>query len=67
VEGRGADVTVHGPFHPAGSTMRFLYRGDWSDAELAAPPDQRVPVTTAADGRSVVRVDLPPAGMAILA
>ncbi len=67
VEGRGADVTVHGPFHPAGSTLRFLYRGDWSDAELAAPPDQRVPVTTAADGRSVVRVDLPPAGMAILA
>ncbi|MEA1944157.1 MAG: alpha-amylase family glycosyl hydrolase [Euryarchaeota archaeon] len=65
-EDRGADVTVHAGMHPEGSKMRFLYRGDWSDAELRNPPVQIVPVKCV-DGHAVVRIDLPPAGMAIIA
>ncbi len=63
---RGADGTVDASLHPAGSTMTFLYRSDWSDEDLRNPPaDQTVPVRHA-DGRAIVRIDLPPAGMAIL-
>jgi glycosidase len=67
-EPRGADVTVDAQLHPddPNTTMRFLYRSDWTDAQLANPPDQQVPVRYI-DGRATVRVDLPPAGMAILA
>jgi len=66
-EGRGAEVTVDASLHPEGSRMRFLYRGDWSPAELADPPSgQEVPVRRMPDGRAAVRVDLPPAGFAIL-
>jgi len=66
-EGRGAEVTVDASLHPDGSRMRFLYRGDWSPAELASPPSgQEVPVRRLADGRAVVRVDVPAAGFAIL-
>jgi glycosidase len=64
---RGASVTVDASLHPAGSRLQFLYRSDWSDAELAnAPPDQTV-VVEHQGGRASVRIDLPPAGMAILA
>jgi hypothetical protein len=54
-EARGAEVTVDASLHPAGSTMSFLY-----------PAGGTVPVS-GSGGRSSVRVDLPPAGMAILA
>lgn len=65
-EGRGAHVTVDASLHPAGSTMRFLYHGAWSDAELGnAPQNQTLPVQHD-HGRASVRLDLPPAGMAIL-
>jgi hypothetical protein len=54
-------------FSSPGETLTFLYRGDWSEAELRTPPAQTVIVEATADRRSVVRVDLPAAGMAILA
>lgn len=64
---RGADVTVDAALHPSGSTMRVLYLGDWTEAELRdPPPGQTVPVMRR-HGRAFVRVELPPAGMAILA
>lgn len=66
-ESRGADVTIDGALHPLSSTLKFLYNSDWDDAELRDPPqDQTLPVEHR-DGRATVRVDLPPAGMAILA
>lgn len=67
VESRGAEVTVDAGLHPPGSALTAYYRSDWSDAQLANPPgDQTAPVVYR-DGRATVRVDLPPAGMAILA
>ena len=66
-ENRGAHVTVDASLHPADSTMTFLYKSDWSDAELCNPShNQTVPVKHR-NGRATVRIDLPPAGMAILA
>jgi glycosidase len=66
-EPRGAEVTVDAALHPVGATMRFHYRGDWSEAELRdAAPEQNV-VISGSNGRASVRIDLPPAGMAILA
>jgi glycosidase len=68
-EARGADVTVDGSLHPPGSLMQTLYRGEWNEAVLRSVPRAEgfaVPVEQS-DGRATVRVDLPPAGMAILA
>lgn len=66
-ESRGAEITVDQGMHTDGSSMTYRYRSDWSDAELASPPqNQTVPVAYR-DGRATVRIDLPPAGMAILA
>jgi hypothetical protein len=66
-ENRGADVTVDASLHLADSTMTFLYKSDWSDAELCnSLHNQTVPVKHR-NGRATVRIDLPPAGMAILA
>lgn len=62
---RGAFVTVDRGLHPGGSTLRVLYRSDWTDAQLQSPPAQTAAVTDD-NGRSVVRIDLPPAGMAVL-
>ena len=63
-----AEVTVHAPWHPDGSTMRVLYRGDWTQAQLkGSPPNQQVGVTWLPDGRATVTLQLPPAGMAVLA
>ncbi len=70
-ESRGAEVTVDAGLHPPGSWMTFLYRSDWSDAELqnaaqGSPPQGQAVEVRRVDGRATVRVDLPPAGMAIL-
>ena len=66
LEPRGADVTVDANLHPPGSSVRVLYRSDWSDELLAkAESDEQIPVTHHGDGRVTIRVDLPPAGMAI--
>lgn len=65
---RGADVTIDNSLHAVGSTMTFLYKGDWSDAELQNPPTtQTVMVENLVADRLSVRIDLPPAGMVILA
>ena len=65
---RGADVTVDATKHPDGSTFTILYQSDWNDEELRQPPGDRMArVTHQPDGRATVRVDLPPAGMVILA
>lgn len=62
---RGADITISAGMHANGTNMTCLYRSDWNDAELKNPPkDQTVPVKYI-DGRATVRIDLPPAGMAI--
>lgn len=67
VEPRGADVTIDSMLHRPDARLRVLYRADWSDEQLRTPPgDEFVPVQQAADGRKFVRLELPPAGMAIL-
>lgn len=54
-QARGAQVTVDASLHPAGSTMTFLY------------PESGTVAVEQSGGRATVRIDLPPAGMAILA
>jgi len=72
LEARGGDVTVDATLHQRG-WLRVLYRADWSDERLrqiAAQDDlpaEHLPITHHPDGRATVRVDLPPAGMVILA
>jgi glycosidase len=71
LEGRGADVTVDATVHSQGQ-LRVLYRADWSDDQLRAvagdgTPREWLPITHHPDGRATVRVDLPAAGMVILA
>ena len=67
LEVRGADVTVDGALSPVGEKMTFLYKSDWTDNEFRHPQtNQTVPIVSSR-GRATVRVDLPPAGMAILA
>ncbi|MFO0015371.1 MAG: alpha-amylase family glycosyl hydrolase [Synechococcaceae cyanobacterium] len=71
-EPRGADVTVDHSLHRHG-TLTVLYRADWSDAQLADTADpltttaERLPLQRQSDGRLTVRLDLPAAGMVILA
>lgn len=66
-EGRGADVTVEASFHPPGSTVQFLYRSEWTAAELANPPQDQTVRVSHFVGRATVRLDLPPTVMVILA
>jgi hypothetical protein len=46
--------------------MTFLYKGEWSDAELKNPPKGQTVTVHYLDNRAVVQIELPPAGMAIL-
>jgi glycosidase len=64
---RGAEVTVDADLHAKGSKMNVLYRSDWTDAQLQNPPAGETADVDVVDGRARVRVDLPPAGMTILA
>jgi hypothetical protein len=64
---RGADVTVDGALQDGRESLAVCYRGDWSDADLESPPNGEVMPLRSLRGRTTVRVDLPPAGMAILA
>jgi glycosidase len=66
-EARGADVTVDAALHPPGSRLTYRYRSDWSDLQLRELPASQSTSVRYFDGRATVRVDLPPAGMAILA
>lgn len=65
-EDRWAFVMVHAPTHSHGSTMKVLYRSDWSESELKIPPQDQTPAVQYFGGRATVRIDLPPTGMAIL-
>ncbi|MEZ5354622.1 MAG: alpha-amylase family glycosyl hydrolase [Bryobacteraceae bacterium] len=64
----GAHVTVDAGMHRPGAQLRVLYHGHWNEAQLREPPDgsQKLAVQFL-NGRATVRVDLPPAGMMILA
>ncbi len=65
---REAEVMVDPKVHPEGSCLTYLYRSDWNDDELGNPPtDRTAAVTCRQDGKAVIHIDLPPAGMAILA
>jgi glycosidase len=69
-QSRGADITVDASLHRpglAGSVMTVLYDAAWNDAELRSPPGGRTVPVQVAGGRATVRIDLPPAGMVILA
>ena len=66
-EKRGGWVTVDRTLHPPGSRMSVLYRSDWSDADLRNPPGGQPVEVTDDGGRAAVRIDLPAAGMVILA
>jgi hypothetical protein len=68
LEARGAEVTVDAALHGSDG-LRELYRADWSDERLRAINGQGewVRINRQPDGRATVRVDLPPAGMVILA
>jgi glycosidase len=63
---KGGDVAVEGRLHPAGSKLKVVYRSDWTDAQLKNPPAGTTANVVLVDGRETVRIDLPPAGMAIL-
>ena len=65
-EGRGAEITVDASLHPDGSTLTYLYKSDWSDAELRQPPPGQTVLVHHRNGRATVQLDLPPSGMAIL-
>ncbi|MDX8404569.1 MAG: alpha-amylase family glycosyl hydrolase [Mariprofundus sp.] len=65
--GRGAEVTVDAALHPPGCEMRLLYHGDWPEQALIHPPEHQTVLVEDRNGRAVVRIDLPPAGMVILA
>jgi glycosidase len=62
-----AEITVDASLHPVGSEMKVLYRSDWSDDQLNNPPSNQTLEVTADRGRATVWMQLPPAGMAILA
>jgi hypothetical protein len=68
LENRRAEVTVDTYTHPQDSEMSFLYKSDWSNADLRNPrQNQTIAVQHHDDGRATVEIDLPPSGMAILA
>lgn len=62
---RGADITIHAGMHANETSMTCLYRSDWNDAELGNPSSNQIVPVKYINGRATVRIDLPPAGMAI--
>ncbi len=68
LEERGAKITVDASLQSRGSTMTYLYKGDWSEQELKKPPEnETVKLEHLADGRAIIDLTLPASGMAILA
>jgi hypothetical protein len=67
MEPRGAYVTIDRGFHPVGSKLQVLYRGDWDDEQLGNPPQNEYIEVEEKDNRAVVRIDLPACGMVIVA
>ena len=67
IENRGANVTIDENLHPAGSTIKILYRANWSNDQLRHPPEnETLIVEKTQEDRAYVNVNLPPAGMLIL-
>lgn len=66
-EGRGAWITVDDTISPPGDHLLVLYASNWSDDQLRHPPHDEAVEVQEVLGRAAVRVDLPPAGMVILA
>jgi hypothetical protein len=67
-QAREAEVTVDATLNPCGSSMSVLYRSDWTESQLRGPcPVPPVAVQRGSDDRATVRIDLPAAGMMILA
>jgi glycosidase len=67
VESRRAYINVDVTLNPAGKKLQVLYQSDWSDEELRSPPTSQTLAVTNIRGRSAICVELPPAGMMILA
>lgn len=63
---QSAYVSLDPRFHPEGSSLQFLYRSDWTDAELEDSEAKGNAPVEYTQGLATVHVDLPPAGMAIL-
>jgi glycosidase len=67
LEPRRAEITIDSALHPPGSSVRLLYRGDFSDEQLRSGGEGAVvPVKHDAGGRATIEIELPPACMAIL-
>jgi glycosidase len=66
LERRGAFVTVDRALHPVDSTLKILYRSDWSEDQLRHSPQTETLIVQECQGRASVRIDLPPSGMVIL-
>jgi len=63
---RGAHVALDERLSPAGSTLAYLYHSYWSSDRLTRPPADQAAQVVEDQGRAAVRIELPPAGMAIL-
>ncbi|MCP5096330.1 MAG: alpha-amylase [Chloroflexi bacterium] len=62
-----AVITIDAKLNRQKSHLTYLYRSDWSDAQLENPPTDQTQAVRLVNGRATVTVTLPPAGMAILA
>ena len=60
-------ISLDPRFHDEGSSMQVLYRSDWTDKELKKPPLKRFVPVEHIGREATVQVELPPAGMTILA
>ena len=67
VASQEAEITIDAFLHPVDSPMKVLYRSDWNDTEFKNPPSNQTVEVTANQSRATIRIQLPPAGMAILA
>jgi glycosidase len=62
-----AKVTVDRLLHPPGSPLTVLFRAEWSNAQLRNPPPEPPIIVHQLGERAWVTIDLPAAGMVILA
>lgn len=67
VESQSAYIEVDPNLHPAGSQITVLYNSAWNDDQLRHPPTSETLTVELYENRTAIRVNLPPAGMVILA
>lgn len=58
VQSNNAEITVDAKLNAQGSEMKFLYRSDWSDEQLASPPGNQSVTVNHTDGRARIHIDL---------